>query len=272
MNEIQMLKKKAKELREEVIRMTSDAGTGHVTSSFSCMELLVALYYGQILKYNANQPNWDGRDYFILSKGHANPALYAILADLGYIEKEELDKFCKGNGKLGVLLRGDIPGTEIVSGSLGCGLGIACGLAEAFKIDDVGNKVYCLLGDAECREGAIWEAAMHAGYRKLNNLVVVVDKNNLGATHFVSKDAGIDPIDLKWKAFGFNIININGHDYTEILNAYNTCSNMPTAIIANTIKGKGVSFIENQPFMHGVAIRKDKMERAIREVREGDIG
>lgn len=272
MKDIKVLKEKAKELRETVIRMTSNAGTGHVTSSFSCMEILVSLFYGDILKYNPKQPNWGGRDYFILSKGHANPVFYAILADVGYIDREELDNFCKENGKLGVLLRGDIPGSEIVSGSLGCGLGIACGIAEALKIENADNRVFCMLGDAECREGAVWEAAMHAGYRQLDNIVVIVDKNDLGATHFVSQDAGIDPIDQKWEAFGFNVIHIDGHSYSEILDAFEHTASGPTAIIADTIKGKGVSFIENQPFMHGVAVKKDDMERAIREIQEGDIG
>lgn len=272
MKDILFLKQKAKELRETVIRMTSNAGTGHVTSSFSCMEILVSLFYGDILKYNPQLPDWDGRDYFILSKGHANPVLYAILADVGYIEKGELDNFCKENGKLGVLLRGDIPGSEIVSGSLGCGLGITCGIAEALKMEKANNKVFCLLGDAECREGAVWEAAMHAGYRQLDNIVVIVDKNDLGATHFVSKDAGIDPIERKWESFGFNVIHIDGHNYSEILEAFEDSVGGPTAIIADTIKGKGVSFIENQPFMHGVAVKKDDMERAISEIQKGDIG
>lgn len=275
LEEIINLKEKAKELREKVVRMTTKAGTGHVTSSFSCMELMVALYYADLLRYDSRNPKWQERDYFILSKGHANPIFYCILADLGFFPEEELEHFCSSEGKIGVLLRGDIPGTEITSGSLGCGLGIAAGIAEGLKLDRQNNKVVCLLGDAECREGAVWEAAMHIGYRKLNSIIVIVDSNNLGATHFVDEEAGVDSLDEKWKAFGFETRHINGHSFEEILSAlkdyHDNSREKPLAIIADTIKGKGVSFIENQPFLHGVAIKPIDLERAIKEIQEGEI-
>lgn len=276
MEEILKLKQKAKELREQVVYMTTKAGTGHVTSSFSCAEIMTALYYGDLLRFRPEEPQWKERDYFILSKGHANPILYSILADLGFFEKEELGRFCEKGGKLGVLLRGDIPGAEITSGSLGCGPGIAAGIAQGLRIDNRKNKVVCLLGDAECREGAVWEAAMFAGYRKLNNLTVIVDRNDLGATHFVEQEAGVEPFDDKWKAFGFEVRHINGHDFRQILEALkdfrDDSNEKPLAIIADTVKGKGVSFIENQPFMHGVAIKQSDLERGIAEIREGKIG
>lgn len=273
---IEELKQKSKELRENVVRMTTKAGTGHVTSSFSCVEIMTALYYGDLLRYKSDKPQWEERDYFILSKGHANPVFYCILADLGFFHKEELDNFCQSEGKIGVLLRGDIPGAEITSGSLGCGLGIAAGIAQGLKIDNKRNKVVCMLGDAECREGAIWEAAMFIGYNRLNNMTVIVDRNNLGATHFVEEEAGIEPIDDKWRAFGFDVRRINGHSFDDIFMAFNDFHNYqsdkPLAIIADTVKGKGISFIENQPFMHGVAVSQSDLERGITEIREGDIG
>lgn len=275
MREIEGLKQKAKELRYQVVRMTTKAGTGHVTSSFSCTEIMTALYYGDLLRYKADEPQWDERDYFILSKGHANPIFYCILADLGFFSKDELEHFCQPGGRIGVLLRGDIPGTEITSGSLGCGLGIAGGIAQGLKIDRKENKVVCMLGDAECREGAVWEAAMFAGYGKLDNLTVIVDRNQLGATHFIEKEAGIEPFDDKWKAFGFEVKHINGHDFESIFEALqHLCDrnqDKPLAIIADTVKGKGISFIENQPFMHGVAVKEADLERGMAELREGEI-
>lgn len=272
MNKIIELKNKSKVIRKSVVRMTTKARIGHVTSSFSCMEILIALYYGGFLKYKVEDNKWKERDYFIMSKGHANPALYCVLMDLGYVDKSEIDKFCTKDGKLGVLLRGDIPGVEITSGSLGCGLGISAGIAEALNLNNMSNKIFCLLGDAECREGAIWEAAMHIGYRKLKNVVVIVDMNGMGATHFVEKEAGIEPIDKKFCSFGFDVKVINGHSFEEIIDAFeNLNKKLPTCIIAKTVKGKGVSFIENEVFLHGMAIKQNLLDRAIKEIQEGDI-
>lgn len=276
MREKEHLKRKAKELRENVVCMTTKAGTGHVTSSFSCIEIMTALYYGDLLKYKADDPKWTGRDYFILSKGHANPIFYCILADLGFFPKAELERFCQPGGEIGVLLRGDIPGTEITSGSLGCGLGIAAGIAKGLRSDRKMNQVVCMLGDAECREGAVWEAAMFAGFEKLNNLTVIIDRNYLGATHFVEREAGVEPLDDKWKSFGFETRHIDGHKFDDIFEAFHDfrdCSReKPLAVIADTVKGKGVSFIENQPFMHGVAIKESDLERGMEEIRKGEIG
>lgn len=271
MEEYAYLVNKAKQLRIDVAKMTTKAGIGHVTSSYSCAEMMTALYYGNILKYKQEDPNWKDRDFFILSKGHANPILYCILIDLGFISKVEMERFCSINGKLGVLLRGDLPGTEITSGSLGCGLGIAAGIAQGLKMDNKKNKVVCMLGDAECREGAIWEAAMHIGAMQMDNILVIVDCNNLGATHFLNKEASIGDIVAKWQAFGFKVESINGHDFSEIIPALlrTEKEDKPSVIIANTIKGKGVSFLENQVFLHGVAIKQEKLEEAIQEIREG---
>lgn len=275
MEDVKHLIEKARQLRIDVLNMTTKAGTGHVTSSFSCTELLVALYYAGIMKYDPKNYNWSGRDYFIFSKGHANPILYCILADLGFFPREELDSFCQSGGKFGVLLKADVPGAEIVAGSLGCGLGIAAGLAQAFRIDKKNNKVFCMVGDGECRQGAIWESAMHVGFQKLTNLITIVDRNHLACTHFTEEEAGVEPLKEKWEACGFEAICINGHSFYEILsvlgNLDNRKNDKPLAVIADTIKGKGVSFIENQPLMHGAAVRPEDLERAIVEIKRGLI-
>ncbi len=269
----EMLQKKSIELREKVLRITTKAGTGHVTSSFSAMELLVALYYTGLLRYDSNNETADDRDYFIYSKGHASPGIYCILADVGFFPEQDLDLFGQAGGKIGVLLRPDIPGVEVTSGSLGHGLGIAAGLAEGLRMDGKDNLVYCMLGDAECREGAIWESAMHIGYRGLNNIITIIDRNWLGATHFTEQEAGLESLEEKWRAWGFETKRIQGHCYSEIQSAFGdphqTLPEKPLCIIADTVKGKGVSFIENQPFMHGCAVPQARLDEAIAEVRGG---
>ncbi|WP_110955296.1 transketolase [Anaerosinus massiliensis] len=273
MENVDFLERKAMQLREDILRMTTKAGIGHVTSSFSCTELLVSLYYSGLINYNNKDCKWTGRDYFIYSKGHANPILYCILADLGFFPKRDLELFAQAGGKLGVLLKADVPGAEIISGSLGHGLGIAAGVAEALKLNKKENMVYCMIGDAECREGSIWESAMHIGYRKLTNLVTIVDRNQLGAVHFTEREAGIESLDEKWDAFGFDVKRVNGHSFPEILAAIGNPKvekrEKPLLIIADTVKGKGVSFIENEPFMHGCAVKEKELSRAIEEVRRG---
>jgi transketolase len=269
--DIEKYKEKAKQLRKDILYMTTKANAGHVTSSFSCTELLVALYYGGILKYNPENPGWSDRDFFIYSKGHASPILYCILADLGYFPKSDLDFFAQAGGKFGVLLRADVPGVEITSGSLGHGLGIAAGIAESFVLDKKDNKVFCMLGDGECREGSVWEAAMHIGSRRLKNIITIVDKNQLAAVHFTEEEAPIEPLDKKFESCGFTALRINGHDFSAIFTAFDEVKehDKPSVIIAETIKGKGVSFIENKPFMHGCAIGEKNLRKAIAEVEKG---
>ena len=267
------LQRKAMELREQVLRITTKAGTGHVTSSFSAMELLVALYYTGLLRIDPKNCKAEDRDYFIYSKGHASPGIYCILADRGFFPREDLELFAQAGGKVGVLLKADVPGVEVTSGSLAHGLGISAGIAEAFRMDGKDNLVYCVLGDAECREGAIWEAAMHIGYRGLNNVITIVDCNQLGATHFTEREAGIEPLEDKWRSCGFDTRRICGHDFHEIAlalgNPHESLPSKPLCVIADTVKGKGVSFIENQPFMHGCAVKTERLEEAIAEVRGG---
>ncbi|MCK4788054.1 MAG: transketolase [Desulfobacteraceae bacterium] len=257
LNNLTKLEEKANYIRNLILDMCVKAKTGHVTSSFSCTELLVALYYGGILSYDVSNPKWEGRDKFILSKGQASPILYVILADLGFFPKSALNKFCQADGMFGVHLQNDVPGVEITAGSLGHGLGIAAGLALAAKMDGNSYLTFALLGDGECYEGSIWESAMFASHHNLKNLIAIVDRNQLCVTGFTEDIVRLNPLREKWESFGWEALSINGHSFEEIFQVLEGVrtrkSNKPLVIIANTIKGKGVSFMENVPLWHGIA-------------------
>ena len=260
------LQKKSSHIRNQTLDMCVGAGTGHVTSSFSCTEILVALYYGGILRYNTSNPKWEGRDRFILSKGHASPLLYTVLADVGFFPKDELDKFCQADGIFGVHLQHDVPGAEITAGSLGSGLGIAVGMALAAKMNKEHYFTFVLLGDGECYEGSVWESAMFAGHCGLNNLIAIVDRNWLCATDFTEDIVRLAPLDEKWKSFGWRVVTVDGHSFEDILRPLDRFRskqlNAPLVIIANTVKGKGVSFMENQLFWHSVAPQGERAKMA----------
>lgn len=264
--DFKVLEEKALYIRNQVLDMCVRAGTGHVTSSFSCAEILVALYYGGILRYDTSNPKWDGRDRFILSKGQASPILYAVLADVGFFPKTQLDKFCEADGPFGVHLQSDVPGVEVTTGSLGHGLGIGAGMTLAARMDRKTYMTFVLLGDGECHEGSIWESAMFAGHQKLNNLIAIIDRNWLCVTDFTENCVSLTPLDEKWKAFGWKVININGHSFAEIFNALDGVRsrrlNKPLVIIASTVKGKGISFMEDQPLWHGMAPKGKEAEMA----------
>ncbi len=264
------LEKKANYIRRETLDMCVRAGTGHVTSSFSCADILVALYYGEILRYDTSNPRREDRDRFILSKGQASPILYVILADLGFFPQSEISRFCEADGRFGVHLQNDVPGAEITAGSLGHGLGIAVGMAFAARMDRKSYMSLALLGDGECYEGSIWEAAMFAGHHALNNLVAIVDRNWLCVTDFTENCVRLNPLDRKWESFGWNVVTINGHSFEDILLSLDGFRsrqiNSPLAIIANTIKGKGVSFMENEPLWHGIAPKGEQVELARAEL------
>lgn len=258
MNElIKGLKEKAHLLRKEMFEMCVKAGTGHITSSLSCMDVLVALYHGGILRYDPKNPKWEDRDRVILSKGQASPALYTVLADAGYFDKKDMDRFAQKEGRFGVHLQHDVPGAEITSGSLGHGLGIATGMALAAKMDRKMHLVFTIVGDGECYEGSIWEAAMFASHNNLNNLVSIVDRNYLCVTDFTENLIRLEPLIEKWKVFGWDVKRIDGHDYGDILNAFKNIrsrrSTKPFVIIADTVKGSGIDCISNSPLWHGVA-------------------
>lgn len=262
---------KAKEIRQAVLHMCCRAGTGHVTSAFSSVELLVALYYGGILRYDPARPDWEDRDRFIMSKGQASVLLYPILADVGYFPKTEIDRFCRADGKFGVHLQHDVPGAEITSGSLGHGFGIATGIALAAKMDRRLNIVYTLLGDGECYEGSIWEAAMFAAHQRLNNLVAIIDRNHLCVTNFTENIIELEPFAEKWRAFGWNTQTIDGHNISEIMAALKSPSarksSRPLAIIADTVKGQGISFMCYQPLWHGIPPKDEQYVCACDELK-----
>ncbi|MBN1526700.1 MAG: transketolase [Candidatus Omnitrophica bacterium] len=264
------LKKRAIEVRKDILKMLNLAGSGHSGGSLSIVEILLALYYYK-LKADPKRPGWKERDRFLLSKGHACPALYAVLAHKGYFPKEEL----WGLRKLGSRLQGHpqfgLPGIEISSGSLGQGLSIANGIALAARLDKLPIRVYCLMGDGETNEGQVWEAAMTASHYKLDNVCAIIDFNKLQIDGFCCEVKGVMPYADKWRDFGWHAIEADGHDLASLMDAYDAAEKVkgkPTVIIAHTIKGKGVSFIENRVEWHGIAPKKDEYEKAVKELDE----
>ena len=271
MLKINALKEKAKYIRNEILDICAEAGTGHVNSSFSCVEILTALYYGDVLRFDSKKPKWQERDRFILSKGHASILLYIILADLGFFSKKEFNHFGKADGLFGVHLQYNIPGVEITTGSLGHGFGVAAGMALAAKMNRELYMTIALLGDGECYEGSIWETAMFASHNCLNNLIVIVDRNHLCVTDFTEDVVALEPMDQKWKSFGWRVININGHSFEEILKALSGFRsrkyNKPLVIIADTTKGEGVSCLSNIPLQHGAVLKGQKLKDAKNELK-----
>ena len=251
---IDELKEKANWVRNQILEMIVSANKGHIGGAFSCTDILVTLYYGGILRFDSNNPNWSERDRFILSKGHSCVALYAILADLAFFSTSELNSFCQKGSMLGGHPDRNISGIEADTGSLGHGLGIAAGLALSAKIDKKDCMTVVLLGDGECHEGSVWEAAMFAGHHQLNNLVAIVDYNRQCVTDFIEDCIRLEPFAQKWRAFGWDVRSINGHSFDELLGASKDFrfrkSPRPLVIIANTIKGKGVSFMERNIVWH----------------------
>ena len=267
--EIAMLEAKAKELRRHIISMLAEAGSGHPGGSLSAADIMAALYYDE-MNVNPEDPKWEGRDYFVMSKGHAAPALYGILAMKGYFPVEDLAKLRKmGNHLQGHPCRLKTPGVEVSTGSLGHGVSVAAGIAKALQIDGKPNRVYTIVGDGESQEGQVWEAAMFAAHYKLDNLVLILDRNRLQIDGRPENVMNPEPLTEKFQAFGFNVIEIDGHNMEEILDAFKqakACKGMPTAIVANTIKGKGVSFMEDQVGWHGSAPKAEEKEKALAEL------
>lgn len=265
------LKVKAGEMRCDIVRMIAEAGSGHPGGSLSCIDVLTALYFGGVLAYDPNDPHKEGRDWFFLAKGHAAPALYATLAHAGYFPREELMTL----RKLGTRLQGHpdsslVPGVEVSTGSLGQGLSIAAGTAAGLLLDGKPGAVFALLGDGECEEGQVWEAAMFAAHRNLDNLTAIIDRNGLqidGRTCDVC-----DPADLaaKFSAFGWEVTTVDGHDIDRLIAVLGACKDAragkPHAVIADTIKGKGVSFMENQAGWHGKAPNAEQLAIALADL------
>jgi transketolase len=266
---IESLKGKAKQIRIDVLEMTTEAASGHPGGSMSAADIIAALYFYK-LKQDPKKCGWPDRDRFILSKGHACPALYSALARAGYFDVKVL----KTLRKLGSILQGHpeierCAGIEASTGPLGQGLSFGNGVALAGKLDKKDYKVYVLLGDGEIQEGQVWEAAMTAPHYKLDNVIAIVDSNNLQIDGHVSDVKGVQPIAAKFKAFGWNIIEIDGNDMKQVVDALDEAANKkgkPTAIIAKTIKSKGVSFMEDKAEWHGKALSKEKLPEALREL------
>lgn len=265
------LKGIAKGVRKDIIKMIYEAGSGHPGGSLSCVEILVGLYFYK-MEVDPKNPQWQNRDIFILSKGHCCPALYTVLAHKGFFPKEELSTFRKLNSRLQGHAYKGVPGVEASTGSLGQGLSIANGMAIAAKYDKKDIKIYCLLGDGEIDEGQVWEAVMSASFRRLDNLCAIVDRNKIqqdGKTDLI-KD--LEPIGDKWASCGWHVIEVDGHNMKAIIGAFDKADKIkrhPTVIIAHTIKGKGISFMENNPIWHGKAPNKEELERALRDIEGG---
>jgi len=266
--QIKKLEEKAKQIRRLIIQMLAKAGSGHPGGSLSATDLITALYFA-ILRHNPKDPNWPERDRFHLSKGHCCPLWYALLSESGYFPKEELMTL----RQFGSLLQGHpdrrTPGIEAASGSLGQGLSIALGMSLAAKMDKKDYRVYVLLGDGEIQEGNIWEAAMAASHYHCDNLCAILDYNGFQIDGKVKDVMSLEPLVGKWQAFGWHAIEINGHNMRDILSAYEeakTIKTKPAIIIAHTIKGKGVSFMENVVDFHGRAPTKEEARKALKEL------
>ena len=259
----------AKRLRRHIISMTGKAGSGHPGGSLSAVEIVTALYFG-LLRHNPKDPLWPDRDRFILSKGHAAPLLYAALAECGYFPVEELSTLRQLDSRLqGHTDRTVTPGVEMSAGSLGQGLSFAIGVALAGRLNLQEYRVYVLLGDGECDEGQVWEAAMAAAHFKLDNLVATVDNNGQQIDGWNRDVMNLDPFNKKWQAFGWHAIEVDGHDLAQLIDAFDQAKlikGQPTVIIAHTIKGKGVSFMEDNPDFHGKAPTAAEVEIALKEL------
>ena len=260
----------AKRLRRHIISTIGKAGSGHPGGSLSAVEIVTALYF-RILRHKPQDPQWLDRDRFILSKGHAAPLLYATLAECGYFPVDELVTLRRLDSRLqGHTDRTVTPGVEMSAGALGQGLSFAIGIALAGRLNSQNYRVYVLLGDGECDEGQVWEGAMSAAHFKLDNLVAIVDNNRQQIDGWNRDVMNLDPFNKKWQAFGWHVTEVDGHDLTQLTQAFNRAKlikKQPTVIIAHTIKGKGVSFMENNPDFHGKAPTAAEVKIALKELK-----
>lgn len=268
-SEIKQLQINATKARMGAIIGTYNAKSGHPGGSLSAADVLTYLYFKE-MNVDPSNPKWADRDRFVLSKGHSAPALYAVLALKGYFDWDEL----KSLRHVGAMLQGHpdmkgTPGIDMSTGSLGQGISTACGMAIAGKMDNKDYRVYTVLGDGECEEGQVWEALMFAAHKNLDNLVVIVDQNGLQIDGTVAEVGGIEPLDKKFEAFGFNTLKVDGHSFEELEKAFAVAKEtkgMPTAILMKTVKGKGVSFMENQVGWHGKATNDEEYIQAMAEL------
>jgi transketolase len=263
------LERKANLIRTHIIRMTRSAGSGHPGGSLSSSDMISALFF-KVMNHRPSDPNWEDRDRFVLSKGHAAPAYYAALAESGYFPVDELLTLRKLNSRLqGHPSKNKLPGVEMSTGSLGQGLSVANGMALAAKLDRKTYRIYCICGDGEMQSGQIWEAAMLGAHFELDNVTAFVDRNMLQIDGPTEKIMSIEPLADKWKAFGWHVIEIDGHDMRQILDACDRAKetrSKPTMVIAHTVKGKGVSFMENALSFHGKPPNEEETKKALKEL------
>lgn len=268
-----ILQEKATIVRKHIVRMIAGAGSGHIAPALSCADIISALYFS-VLRLDPKDPQWKDRDRFILSKGHGCAAHYAVLAEKGFFPVEVLDTFCRLDSILGGhpdMLK--VPGVEASTGSLGHGLSIGVGMAIAGKVDRKGYRVFVLLSDGENDEGAVWEGAMAACHYRLDNLIAIIDRNRLQVDGWTEDVMNSEPLADKWRSFGWFVQEINGHDMNEILNALGVATatrERPAVIIANTVKGKGVSFMEDSVDWHYGALTAAAATQALRELELAD--
>ncbi len=268
-SDVSQLQAIAKQTRRHIIEMITAAKSGHPGGSLSAVEILVTLFF-DVMRHDPANPKWPDRDRFILSKGHAAPVLYTVMAETGYTPIDELNNL----RKLGSIYQGHpdvrfIPALEASTGSLGEGLSLGIGMALAARLDKSPSRTYVVLGDGEIQEGQIWEAAMFGSFHKVDNIVAIVDYNKIQLDGFVKDILDLEPIDDKWKSFGWHVIDIDGHSIPALQKAFAEAAETkgkPTVIIAQTIKGKGVSFMENNPKFHGTAPSKEEAEKALQEL------
>jgi len=269
------LKRRAQRIRRDIIEMLAAAGSGHPGGSLSATDLVTCLYFAA-MRHRPPEPGWVDRDRFILSKGHACPVLYAALAEAGYITRDLLTSLRRfGSPLQGHPDRRKLGLIEASTGSLGIGLSMGIGLALAARLRKSPSRTYVMLGDGECEEGQVWEAAMFAAHTKLGNLCAIIDANRLGLDASVEEITDLEPLAGKWRAFNWHVLEIDGHDYPQILGAFaeaERTADRPTVIVASTVKGKGVSFMENQLKFHGsVPDKREQIEQALREIQGAPI-
>jgi transketolase len=266
----QTLKERARQLRLDILDMTTKAGSGHPSSSFSAVEIVTALYFGSILRYHADEPHWPARDRFIMSKGHAAPLLYAVLAQAGYFDRAELGRLRQIDSPMqGHPIQDLLPGVEATTGSLGQGLSVGLGHVLGGRLNKLDYRVYVLLGDGECQAGQVWEAAMAAAHYKADNLTAILDYNKYQETGPISREMALEPLAEKWRAFGWYVEQVAGHDIpalVEKLHAVQRIKGTPQILIAHTVKGKGVSFVESDFTFHGRALTVEQANLAREEI------
>lgn len=265
------LRDRATTIRRHIVEMLAEAGSGHPGGSLSAVEVVTALYFGGFLRYDPERPDWPERDRFILSKGHGVPVQYAALAEAGFLPVEELKTLRKVDSRLqGHPVYGTAPGVEASTGSLGQGLSIGLGMALAAKLSGQDYRIFVLLGDGECQEGQVWEAAMAVGHYAPDNLVAIVDYNKYQLDGAIADIIDIDPLAAKWQAMRWSVREIDGHDLPQVVDAleWATTERGPACIVAHTVKGKGVSFMEGENAYHGVAPTEEELAHALKELED----